>query len=1012
MKAREEPAITPGARVIELSRIKTPPVLDGKMDDACWREIKPITGFLAYQTDKPAELPSVAHVAYDDSYLYIGIKCMTRKGARPVGRFRHHDSNVFHDDVVEIMIDPGYTKANYYQLAINAYGATFDCSRGAGGAHEDDLWDGDWTGKSHIGDGYWSAEMAVPFHNLGIKPGMGSTWGLNLCREAQNPTGLSSIAINGEFNFADKFAVLRGLNVDFSKYLFELGPEVVLVDLPPGDAEAVLMMPVRNLSSSRRAVKIDVVRKTADGKEEVESQSVSLDRKETTFVTLDAMAVVPAAGDVKNVYTVEAPPRSRKVVVSRAEDGTILSVAVVKKISLVWDAMRIRVSDPWGPGASSRRTTRISVSARANFSRKVLRGMTLQANLHARDTGRIVAAETVVGPGPDQKMRIDTRDVPWGAYEVRVTLKDAGGREIASAVSPVTVLPGGEQRVKVLNNFVSELMNAGERGLLKEKAIPFMNPRDGWCFFSVTGDARVTVDAETRPVVVSRSGSEATEAMGRLAAGRHVLHVAGRPAQIIVRSIPALQHAFYNANPHIRPYGPYDWEFLAKDVRPNVNVMISSGKPDPKHIQQWTESGRSWIGITNIFIPDFDPGAPNAVDVCYKHWSASPGYQHPLMDGVIVDEFGGGDAIEYDVYRKAVARLNADFKGRIYMPYGGRFYGKDRSREFARAAIAGGGCVCPEHYLSEKATESLAWDLIKSRLVRPVPLWEEGLPGSTRRMIIVLGYMSQPTESLNVNPTVDFKVFMDMQMRTLATHPDLFGLGGVQEYHSSYCDEENVRWAGRLYRHYCIEGKTEPLTRDPYRLTHIRNPDFSDGTDGWTIEAAGPGSVRTDEHRGYSWLEGRYHRTPLGDTFLVTKRSADKPNVFSQTVKGLTPGRLYSMKMITADYQDLIQEKSAKKQNAVTIALDNAHVLSGPKKSFQFTFPNCYAHHLGKFNAKYKYWMNYHWRVFRAKGKTATLTVSDWASDPSTGSGQAKPGGPVGQELMFNFIEIQPYLED
>jgi hypothetical protein len=48
--------------------------------------------------------------------------------------------------------------------------------------------------------------------------------------------------------------------------------------------------------------------------------------------------------------------------------------------------------------------------------------------------------------------------------------------------------------------------------------------------------------------------------------------------------------------------------------------------------------------------------------------------------------------------------------------------------------------------------------------------------------------------------------------------------------------------------------------------------------------------------------------------------------------------------------------------------------------------------------------MNYHWRVFRATATQARLTVSDWASDQD-------PGGPEDQELMFNFIEVQPYLE-
>jgi hypothetical protein len=49
--------------------------------------------------------------------------------------------------------------------------------------------------------------------------------------------------------------------------------------------------------------------------------------------------------------------------------------------------------------------------------------------------------------------------------------------------------------------------------------------------------------------------------------------------------------------------------------------------------------------------------------------------------------------------------------------------------------------------------------------------------------------------------------------------------------------------------------------------------------------------------------------------------------------------------------------------------------------------------------------MVFHWRVFRAKGTTAKLTISDWAGD-------SDPGGPIGQELMYNFIEIQPYYSE
>ena len=49
--------------------------------------------------------------------------------------------------------------------------------------------------------------------------------------------------------------------------------------------------------------------------------------------------------------------------------------------------------------------------------------------------------------------------------------------------------------------------------------------------------------------------------------------------------------------------------------------------------------------------------------------------------------------------------------------------------------------------------------------------------------------------------------------------------------------------------------------------------------------------------------------------------------------------------------------------------------------------------------------LNSHRMVFRAKGPTAILTVSDWASAKD-------PGGPAGQELMFNFVQVQPYFTE
>ena len=59
----------------------------------------------------------------------------------------------------------------------------------------------------------------------------------------------------------------------------------------------------------------------------------------------------------------------------------------------------------------------------------------------------------------------------------------------------------------------------------------------------------------------------------------------------------------------------------------------------------------------------------------------------------------------------------------------------------------------------------------------------------------------------------------------------------------------------------------------------------------------------------------------------------------------------------------------------------------------------------GKFDGENQLYTTYQRIVFRPTSEAATLTISDWASDK-------KLGGPIGQELAFNFIQVQPYLED
>ena len=104
------------------------------------------------------------------------------------------------------------------------------------------------------------------------------------------------------------------------------------------------------------------------------------------------------------------------------------------------------------------------------------------------------------------------------------------------------------------------------------------------------------------------------------------------------------------------------------------------------------------------------------------------------------------------------------------------------------------------------------------------------------------------------------------------------------------------------------------------------------------------------------------------------------------------------MRLWIGDYTDLKAGKLKGKKCAVNIRVEGGDVWDDwyrtkaytdqSKKSNMFIERGCQVQQL----------------IFRAKGPTATLVISDWKND-------AEPDGPIGQELMFNNIDVHPYLE-
>jgi hypothetical protein len=361
------------------------------------------------------------------------------------------------------------------------------------------------------------------------------------------------------------------------------------------------------------------------------------------------------------------------------------------------------------------------------------------------------------------------------------------------------------------------------------------------------------------------------------------------------------------------------------------------------------------------------------------------------------------------LYGEAIRKIRADagHKGKILYGYVGGS-GKTLNQEiigpdFIRTIIDCGYRVALERYIFEVSSEGKAKDVLQL-FVDGIHDWEAKEPGVKKHMVITFGLFSMPPGGINKQPNVDYHVWMDQQMNIVANHLDLADLAGLNWWTTTLADEETVRFVGKLYRHYAIDGNSAMLTRSPLFLRHVENADFEKGLAGWTLHPAEPGSIQARSFPRYGRIEGRYmglgrpaDPEHIGDTFLWMKRTAKGPNTFSQTIKDLEPGGMYSMKMLTCDYTDLIHptKKTIDEANKFIGKVE----LEGVDLDVKHSFKEMYASNP---EPPIPVWITYHWMVFKARGRTATLTVSDWPSEK-------EPAASFGQEQTFNFLEIQPY---
>ena len=161
-------------------RVVKPIKLDGVLSESEWGHAVKVGGFRVSGCENLASEQTVMRLLYDDTALYLGIKCAESRMKDLKASVFLHDGSVWHDDCVEFFIDRNHDHGSYWQFIVNSVGTQYEASG------FDSSWSAKWRVATSKTADAWYLEIAVPFKSLGSEtPAPGQIWGFNLDRERQ-----------------------------------------------------------------------------------------------------------------------------------------------------------------------------------------------------------------------------------------------------------------------------------------------------------------------------------------------------------------------------------------------------------------------------------------------------------------------------------------------------------------------------------------------------------------------------------------------------------------------------------------------------------------------------------------------------------------------------------------------------------------------------------------------------------------------------------------------------------
>jgi hypothetical protein len=158
-------------KIILVSRLDSPPVIDGRLEDGCWKTISPVSGFFQHDpiNGAPASEETLVWAAYDQKNIYFAF---LMKDSRPdqIWAELTPRNDYENNDSITLILDTYHDNRTSISFTVNPKGVQKNSVETI------------WKSEATLRPDGWAAEMAVPFKSLRFSPTASQVWGVNFER--------------------------------------------------------------------------------------------------------------------------------------------------------------------------------------------------------------------------------------------------------------------------------------------------------------------------------------------------------------------------------------------------------------------------------------------------------------------------------------------------------------------------------------------------------------------------------------------------------------------------------------------------------------------------------------------------------------------------------------------------------------------------------------------------------------------------------------------------------------